>query len=346
MRALRKHEAAFGLVVADVPEPTPGPGEALVEVEAAGICGSDLHVYEWTAGYEWMAPLMPLTLGHEFAGTVVALGPGADGPAVGTRVTVAPSYGGGRCAYCRAGIEDHCTCRQTVGLRQDGGFARLVRVPARQCLTLPDGLDMETAALSEPLAVGANAVRVAGVGRGETVVILGPGPIGLAILRFARLAGCDEAIVVGMGDTVRLDLAERLGASRTFDLATVPRDAVVEAVMQATAGLGAHHVFEATGIADSINDGLALVRYGGIVTAVGIHARPLHLPLTDFVRQRKQLRGAHGSNRAAWSWVMDAFPQHDAMLAALITHRFALDDGIAGFEAARGRGSGKVLLKP
>lgn len=346
MRALRKISADFGLVVADVPEPSPGPDEVLVEVHAAGICGSDLHVYEWTSGYEWMEPLMPVTLGHEFSGTIVARGSGVEAAFEGMRVTVWPSYAGGTCAYCRAGIDDHCACRKTIGLRQDGGFARLVRVPARQCIPLPDDLDFEIAALSEPLAVGANAVRVSGIRAGENAVILGPGPIGLAVLRFARLAGCSHITVVGFRDDVRLNLATQLGADSIFDLAVSSTESVVQEIIDRTAGLGASHVFEATGIAESINDGLQMVRWGGVVTAVGIHECALSLPLTDFVRQRKQLRGAHGSTKVAWDWVMDAFPAQQKLLRPLITHRFTIEEGIAGFETARDRSSGKVILSP
>ena len=346
MKALRKATPGFGLVVAEVAEPSPGPDEVLVEVHAAGICGSDLHVYEWTPSYEWMAPLMPVTLGHEFSGTVVARGPGVEAPAEGMRVTVWPSYAGGTCAYCRAGIKEHCACRKTVGLRQDGGFARFVRVPAKQCITLPEGLDFDIAALSEPLAVGANAVHVSGLGPGENVVILGPGPIGLAVLRFAKLAGCSDVTVMGFDDEVRLTLASQLGADRTFDLARTPVEAVTQVILETTNGIGVSHVFEATGIASSINNALAMVRWGGVVTAVGIHGAPLSLPLTDFVRQRKQLRGSHGSTRSAWDWVMESFLYQQEELHPLITHRFAIEEGIEGFEAARSRGSGKVLLKP
>lgn len=347
MKALRKTQPEYGVKLVDVEEPaSPDPDEVIVEVEAAGICGSDLHVYEWTSGYEWMVDLMPVTLGHEFAGSIVDRGNDARHLPLGSRVTVWPSYAGGSCAYCKAGIDEHCKCRRTIGLKQDGGFSRYVKVPASQCFILPAEVDSELGALSEPLAVGANAVDVAGVAAGEHVVVLGPGPIGLAIVRFAKMAGAASITVIGYDDSFRLGLSRALGVDKTFDLSRDSNVTVAAVINEMTDDLGAHHVFEATGVAKSINQGLELVRWGGIVTAVGIHHESLNLPLTDFVRQRKQIRGAHGSTAAAWTKVLESLHLDQEALRQLVTHRFSLEDGLQAFEAARKKESGKVMLVP
>jgi threonine dehydrogenase-like Zn-dependent dehydrogenase len=137
MLALRKTSAAFGLEFQDVPEPPPpGPGEVVLRVDAVGICGSDVHAYEWTAGYEFMVPHLPLSMGHEFCGTVIRNGTGS-GFAEGDRVTVIPFVFCGACANCRGGDTRNCLNRQGIGLTRDGGFQAEVRVPSRCCVALP-----------------------------------------------------------------------------------------------------------------------------------------------------------------------------------------------------------------
>src|SRR5512147_2055396 len=144
MQALQKTAPTFGLELRDVPEPpTPAPGEVIVAVAAAGICGTDLHIYEWTAGYEAMEPAMPVTLGHEFSGTIAAVGADVRAVEEGAVVAVRPSVVCGRCPACLAGDADLCTQRKGIGVTRDGGLARYVRVPAENCVIAPQGLDTE-----------------------------------------------------------------------------------------------------------------------------------------------------------------------------------------------------------
>src|SRR5688500_6326894 len=133
MLALQKIEPAFGLALHDVPMPEPGLGEVMVEVKATGVCGTDLHIYEWTTGYEVMASRMPVTIGHELAGTVAAIGPGVTGLVEGMSVAARPSVVCGRCPACLAGNSDACGNRVGIGIARDGGFARFVAVPAENC---------------------------------------------------------------------------------------------------------------------------------------------------------------------------------------------------------------------
>lgn len=196
MLALRKARPGFGLELAEAPDPAPpGPGEVTLRVAAAGICGSDVHAYEWTEGYGHMAPHLPVTMGHEFSARVVAAGPGA-GLAAGARVAVHPRL-----------VVDGA--RRTLGLTAQGGFAPFVTAPAANCLPLPDAVDDELGALTEPLAVAAEAVQVGAVGLGDTVLVLGPGTIGQGLALMARAAGAARVIVAGRADAPRL---ARLGA--------------------------------------------------------------------------------------------------------------------------------------
>lgn len=153
MRALQKTAPAFGLEWRDIPTPNHAqPDEVIVAVTAAGVCGSDVHIYEWSGGYDFLTQAMPVTIGHEFAGMVAAIGSGVTGLRVGQAIVVIPSVECGVCEHCTEGRLDDCRDRRGIGMQRDGGFAQFAQVPAQNCLTLPDGFDPGIAALCEPLS--------------------------------------------------------------------------------------------------------------------------------------------------------------------------------------------------
>jgi threonine dehydrogenase-like Zn-dependent dehydrogenase len=173
MQALQKIHPSFGLELRDVaPPPAPRDGEVVLDVGAVGICGTDLHIYEWSGGYEAMTPAMPVTLGHEFSGIVAAAGPGAGDLAPGALVAVRPSVVCGQCAACVAGNTDDCTQRKGLGITRNGGLARHVTVPAINCVVAPAGIDAELAALTEPMTVSAESVATGEVAPGARVLVL------------------------------------------------------------------------------------------------------------------------------------------------------------------------------
>ncbi|MBY0329198.1 MAG: alcohol dehydrogenase catalytic domain-containing protein [Acetobacteraceae bacterium] len=343
MLALRKTTPGFGLEFQEVPAaPPPGPGEVVLKVEAAGICGSDVHAYEWTGGYEFMTDRMPVTMGHEFSGRVWRVGTGT-GFRGGERVCVIPMVACGACANCRAGDARNCLCRQGIGLTVDGGFAAEVRVPAACCVALPDAVDAELGALVEPLGVGAEAVLTGAVGLGDTVLVMGPGTIGQAIALFARRAGAARVIISGRADAPRFDVCRALGFEELIDVAEAP---LVGQVLAATGGRPVDVVLEATGVPATLNDGLGVLKKGGACVVVGIHAGAVTLPLTDFVRNRHQLRASHGAERRTWDRVVAHLARDPEGFRPMITHRMALDRGLEGFELARQRAASKVILAP
>lgn len=344
MLTLRKTAAGFGLDLGEVREPeAPGPGWALVRVEHVGICGSDVHAYEWTEGYGFMVPHLPVVMGHEFAGVVAAVGPDAGVLAPGQRVAVMPGIPCGRCVACRRGDPRGCTNRATIGLTVDGGFARNVRVPAANCLPLPDAVDTELGALAEPLAVGCEGVITAGIGLGETVLVMGPGTIGQALAIMARAAGASRVIISGRADGPRFDVLRALGFKDIVDVAEGPLSAQV---LACTGGVPVDAVLEATGIPATIQEGLGVLRKDGRLVAVGIHSAPLTLALTDFVRMRHRLLASHGAARGTWDRVLALLARHPEDFRPMITHRLPLARGIEGFELARQRAASKVMLQP
>ena len=343
MLAIRKSSAAFGITAVDVPEPAaPGPGEVVVRVEAAGVCGSDIHVYEWTDGYDFMVPHLPVTLGHEFAGRIEATG-SASGWAVGARVAVLPAVACGSCTACRSGNAPGCTARRAVGLSLDGGFAQRVKVPAGAVIALPESIDAEIGALIEPLAVAMDAVLVGEVRLGDSVLVMGPGTIGQGLALMARASGAGCVIVAGRADAPRFDVMRQLGFEHLVDVADGP---LAGQVLARNGGQPVDIVIEATGHPPSINDGLAALKKGGVLVVAGIHPGPMTLPLTVFVRNRHQLRASHSSRRETWDKVIKLVAAAPEAYRPMITHRLPLTRGLEGFELARQRAASKVMLLP
>lgn len=343
MKALQKIRPEFGVELREVRAPeAPGPGWVAVDVGAVGICGSDLHVYEWTGGYEFVTKAMPLTLGHEFAGRIAALGSGVDAVAVGDRVTAMPSVACGECTACLAGNSAQCTNRVGLGMTRPGAFARSVLVPAENCVRLPASLDDELAALTEPLTVGARAVEVGGVKPGDRVLIIGPGTIGQAIALMAREAGASEIVIAGRDDGPRIDCLRALGFERAIDTAT----ASLESQIQRMGAQPFDVVFEAVGVAAALAQGLAQLRKGGVLVVVGIHPAPVTIDVTRIVRDQQQLRGSHRGSRAIWERVVRLLAEKGPAFRPMITHRVPLERILEGFELARRKVASKVIVTP
>jgi len=346
MLALRKTRPAFGLEWEEVPEPpAPSGADVLLQVAAVGICGSDVHIFQWTDGYEHLARHLPVTLGHEFCARVRAAGPLVDSVKVGDLVAVLPGVQCRRCGPCLRGEAAYfCRNHRGIGTTRDGAFTSLVTVPAANCLVLPRNLDPALGALMEPLCIGDSAVMEGEVRFGDTVLVLGPGTIGQSIARASSWRGAARVIVVGLNDWPRLETALQVGATHVIDLATTPD--LERAFMAITGGEPADVVLEATGQPGSIAQGLALLRKRGILVIAGIHAEPASIDVTGLVRRRQQLRGAHSSPRRSWETVarriVDAPQDVWPMVSVQLPMRQALD----GFARCMERTVSKVVLVP
>jgi L-gulonate 5-dehydrogenase len=200
-------DAPNGVRLTELDVPKPAHGEALVDIRAAGLCAGDLYIFTGRNPYV----SYPRVGGHEFAGRVVALGPDTAGPAPGSRVVIDPFIGCGTCYACRIGKRNCCANLEIVGVHRDGGFAPFATVPVANLVPTPDGLSDFHAAFAEPVAIGLQGCRRASVGHGDTVLVLGAGPIGLALVEVARARGAK--VFATDIDTNRLDMAEKLGAS-------------------------------------------------------------------------------------------------------------------------------------
>jgi threonine dehydrogenase-like Zn-dependent dehydrogenase len=336
--------------VQEVPTPVPGPGQALVHVLAAGICGSDLHGYrdrEAVAG-------QPRLKGHELAGKIATLGPGVEGLEVGQRVGVEPGHlvSCGRCRWCRRGDTQLCP---ELGLF-DGkrvystGFAEYSLEAARNCYPLPEGLSLEQAAILDVYAVAVHAVHRVPVRPTDTVAILGTGAIGLATAQVARVAGAGQVIVVGRRDAP-LEVARRLGCDGTVNAG---REDAAEAVRALSGGRGADVAYEAVGgRAGTLVQAIEVAARGGRVGLIGAFTDPQAIDARLCMRQELSLH---------WVWsygLWDGVPEYQVALdllssgridaAPLITHRFPLariGEGFAAADDKRASGAIKVLVLP
>ncbi|MDQ8702643.1 zinc-dependent alcohol dehydrogenase family protein [Streptomyces sp. LHD-70] len=242
------------VAVVEQPDPTPGPGEVVVEVTSCGLCGTDMHIL----GGELPSATYPLVPGHELAGRVVALGPGVTGPKAGTRVAVDPNIPCGACHYCRIGRGNLCEDYRAVGVTRAGGFAEYVAVPARCAYVLPDGLSDAAAGLVEPLSCAVHGLNRLPRRPGEHHLIYGAGTMGLMMAAVVRGAGAASVSMVDLNQD-RLDFAKSFGA----DQVAVDADAFDRPH-------GFEVVIDATGAIPAIEDGLGRVRRGGTFLQFGV----------------------------------------------------------------------------
>lgn len=273
------------MAVQERPDRRPGPGEILVTVRAAGICGSDVHGYLGLTGRRSPGTVM----GHEAAGDVLEVGPGVSAPAVGDRVALRSILACGICAACLAGRPNVCPNRRGLGMQFDGAYAERMVVPAELAVVIPPTLDDRSAALVEPFAVALHAVAITPLEAGHDVAIVGAGSIGLLTLLGIRRRGVRRVFITDR-DGHRLDVARRLGADVAVDVTAADPVALVR---EATGGFGVEVVFEAVGTSATVAQSLALARSGGQVTWIGNSAPIVELPMQDMVTRELTLRGSY-----------------------------------------------------
>jgi 2-desacetyl-2-hydroxyethyl bacteriochlorophyllide A dehydrogenase len=332
--------------VEEIPIPEIGDDEVLVRVRAAGICGSDVHMYEGADSYKVFEQYMPLVMGHEFCGDIAETGKNVVSVKPGDRVVCRPAVACGDCYYCRSNRMHFCSdaFKRILGLQKNGGFAEYVAVSADGCIPLPANLSYEIGALVEPLGVTGNAVNDADVTLGETVVIQGPGPIGLLTLLHARARGAGKCIVIGTEkDSVRLEKAREFDADHII---VADKEDPVKAVLDLTDGRGVNVVFEASGVPQLIQSALNMCEKTGRVVVEGIYGSTGAIDFTPMVRSAKKLIGTYGG-LIAWDRIIAwlGTNSHYAKLASgVITHKSALDDAEAAFERSVHRENIKELF--
>lgn len=324
--------------------PQVGPGEILIQVKAVGICGTDLHIYDWAENIvQEYKPKLPLVMGHEFAGIVVEVGPQMKNLKVGDRVTAMPVLYCGECYFCRAGRQNICDHRPLLGLGVDGAFAQYIAMRSTNVYKLDAQLSFEMGALSELTCVGLHALEKARLTSGETVAVVGPGPLGFMMAVLAKHSGAGRIFITGLeADRARLEIARQIGATPIYVEKEDPRISILDH----TGGLGADVVFETAGSSSGVIQSLNLVRKGGRVGIMGQGHELTEIPTAMLSFREIELIGTRAYTPQNWEKVFYTLMNGQEDLKKMITHRFPLSLAEEGMKKMKNQEGLKFMVFP
>ncbi len=341
--ALLKAEPGSGAVLRELDIPTPGPKDVLVRVKAAAICGTDIHIYNWS---DWAAARLkpPVIFGHEFCGEVVEIGESVTLVRPGDLVAGETHIPCGMCYQCRTGAQHICRDMAILGVHTDGVFTDYAVIPEICAWRLPPGTDPEIGSAYEPVGVAAHGVLMHNLA-GASVAVFGCGPIGLFAVGVARAAGASCVCAVDVVD-FRLGMAQLMGATATFNST---REDISVAISRETKGAGVDCFIDASGSPVAIRQGFAVLRNGGAASLIGLPSEEVKLDLTqDVIYKEAKVFGSTGRGMFdTWYKVTALIDSGQLDVRRVITHRFQLSEYEQAFDVlARGGEAGKVLLLP
>jgi threonine 3-dehydrogenase len=342
MQAIVKAEARAGIEVRDVPLPEFGPDEVLVKVEAASVCGTDLHIYNWDpwAQGRIKPPLIP---GHEFCGVVAAVGKNVKAVKEGDFVSAEMHVACGRCFQCRTGQAHICQYVKIIGVDANGAFAEYVTIPESNIWDLDPSLPREYASILDPLGNAVHSV-LAGDIAAKTVAVVGCGPIGLFAIAVARACGAAAVYALEINENRRA-LAREMQADAVLNPAT---DDVLGFVQEKTYGIGVDVVLEMSGHADGMRLGFQILRTGGRVSLLGIPSRPVEVDFArDIIFKGAVVQGINGRKMYETWYQMEALLKTGRLnLHPVITHRLPMHEFAQGMELLKTGEASKILLYP
>ena len=338
MKALVKSRAERGLWLEDIPQPAIGINDVLVRVRYTGICGTDVHIFQWD---EWAQKTIrvPMVIGHEFVGEIAAVGSNVNDFYPGDIVSGEGHVVCGRCRNCLAGRRHLCAQTQGVGVNRPGGFAEYISLPMTNIWRHDPKINQEVAAIYDPFG---NAVHTAlsFPVLGEDVLITGAGPIGIMAIPVVRHAGARHVVVTDM-NPFRLDLAQKMGAT----VAVNPTQKSIEEVQKQ---LGMQEGFdvglEMSGNAQALHDMIANMSHGGKIAVLGIPAKDMPMDLRHVIFNMLTIKGIYGREMYETWYKMSVMLESGVDIAPVITHRFAYNDFLEGFDAMISGQTGKVVL--
>lgn len=316
----------------------PKEQQVVIKIASSAICGSDLHIFK---GKHPSAPL-PVTIGHEFAGEVVAVGSKVSKVKIGDRVTVEPVIVCGKCRACRTGNYGYCENISFTYRVGDGAMADYITAEEPYVYKLPEHLSYSAGALIEPLAVAVHAVRRADIKLGEKVLVIGAGAIGILVAALCRRRGAAEVAIADFSQK-RLNIALELGATMAINPS---KQNVYDVVSKITDGVGMDKTFECVGLEATFNQAMMALRKNGLATIVGIFENPnITIPATRFITHEIRVQGSQGY---CWDFPIALEMSKEIDLEKLITHTFKLEDLQQALETCLDRDSGalKVIIHP
>ena len=330
MKALLKFAKGKGnVVLQEVPKPIPGEGEALIKVQVAGVCGTDIHIY-----HDRFSSTPPVILGHEFSGIIEHLGPGVKTFQIGDRVVSENNpFACGNCRICSLGYPNLCPQKKAMGIQSHGCFADYVKLSTNLLHRIPENISYEEAALTEPLAVSVHAVSErCGVKAGDAVVVFGPGAIGLLAAQVARVEGADRVLLVGTSqdEKIRFPCAHNLG----INTLNIENEDWEEKVIELTGGVGCDVIVEASGNKMAITEGVELLRKNGRMAVIGITGqRGISLDWDRMVAKGLSIFFAYSSRKPDWQKALQFLGEGKVKTLPLITHRFRIEEWKQAFSA-------------
>jgi L-iditol 2-dehydrogenase len=330
--------------VTEMPEPTIGPTDVLVKVQACGICGSDVHGMDGSTGRR----RPPIVMGHEASGTIEKLGAGVQGYKLGDRVTFDSTIYSPDSFFSKRGLINLCDDRKVLGVsceddRQHGAFAEFVAVPQHILYAMPPGMTYEQAALVEPVSIAVHSRNLTPIEPGDSALVFGAGLIGLMTVQVLKHTAARQIIAVDIDDG-KLKVAKEMGAHHVINSS---QGGVAAAVKQLTSGRGADVAFEAVGIEATVRAAIESVRKGGTVTLVGNLARDVSIPLQQVVTRQIRLQGSCAS-AGEYPECLELISSGKVNVDRFISAVAQLDDGAQWFDRLYQREPGlmKVVLKP
>lgn len=311
--------------VEEVECPVPGPGQVLIRVAYAGVCGSDLHIYDGSD-----ADLPQAIHGHEFSGVVAEIGSGVENVSVGQRVTAEHTYATcGRCEHCMSGRYNLCKHRQSIGFDIQGAFAEFVVVDSKYVHILPDSVSLAWAALTEPLACVYHFLRLSKLPPVGRVLVIGPGPMGYLAAAVMRTAGHDVYVIGTAKDELRL----KVFRDNDFAVINEAEDSSFDAI------------FECSGSKGGVRSALAAAKRGGTILQLGIATEDISLPYGMLVYKELQIQGGFCHTHPSWEMAIAAMSLGTVSLEPIITDIATIDDWDKTFDNLMNQNSLKVLFK-
>jgi threonine 3-dehydrogenase len=338
MKALVKSRRERGLWLEDIPQPTVGINDVLIRVQKTGICGTDVHIYQWDEWAQKTIPV-PMAIGHEFVGEIVEVGSNVNDFHPGDIVSGEGHVTCGRCRNCLAGRRHLCAHTRGLGVDRPGAFAELVSLPMANIWRHHPGIDKEVAAIFDPFG---NAVHTAlsFPVTGEDVLITGAGPIGIMAIPVVRHAGARHVVVTDM-NPYRLDLARRMGAT----LAVNPNETTLADIQkQLHMAEGFDVGLEMSGNPAALRDMIANMSHGGKIAILGIPAKPSEMDWRQVIFNMITIKGIYGREMYETWYKMSVMLESGVDISPVITHRFDHTEFEKGFEAMMSGMAGKVIL--
>ncbi len=338
MKALVKTEAARGLTLTEVPMPEMSSREVLIQIDRTGICGTDLHIYQWDHWAQENVPV-PMTIGHEFVGRIVEVGAQVDVLKIGDLVSGEGHLICGRCRNCLAGRRHYCRNTRGVGVNYPGAFAEFISLPATNVWKLAPEISKDAAAIFDPFGNATHTALTFPL-LGEDVLITGAGPIGCMAAAIAKHAGARHIVITDLNPT-RLELAKTLGATRTVN---VREESLAEVQNDLGMTEGFDVALEMSGNRQAFHDLIASMRHGGQIALLGIPEKEIGIDWNQVIFNSLTIKGIYGRKMYETWYEMTSMVQSGLAIENVITHRFSYQDFEDGFQAMLTGECGKVLL--